>query len=323
MRETLRYNVDKGRGTHMGIAVFGSVFVDIKGYPLAQFISNGRNVGNVIQVHGGVSRNIAEDLGNIQLAPSFVSVVDKSGIGEDIINRLQEHGVDTRYIRREADTLGTWLAIFDNNGDVVASISKRPDISGILRILEEEGDELISSCDSIALEIDIEEPILDKIFELAEKHDKKVYAAVSNMSIALERREYLPRLGCLVCNLQEAGLLFSAELERLERDELIEIIHRMVSQARIPKMVVTLGADGCIYSSKEEIGYYPSYAVDVLDTTGAGDSFFAGVCAGLTYGKNLWEACEIGTRIASSVIVTKESTCPVFMPEEFGISLDA
>ncbi len=307
----------------MGIAVFGAVFVDIKGYPLAQYISNGRNVGNVIQVHGGVSRNIAEDLGNIQLAPYFVSVVDNSGTGEDIIRRLQEHGVNTSYIIRDADALGTWLAVFDNNGDVVASISKRPDISGILRVLEERGDELIRSCDSIALEIDIEEPILDKIFELSEKYDKKVYAAVSNMSIAMERREYLTKLGCLVCNLQEAGLLFSAELERLDREELVKTIEHMTRQARIPKMVVTLGIDGCIYSSKEEVGYYPSYDVEVLDTTGAGDSFFAGVCAGLTYSKSLREACEIGTRIASSVIVTKESTCPVFMPEEFGISVNA
>ena len=57
----------------------------------------------------------------------------------------------------------------------------------------------------------------------------------------------------------------------------------------------------------------------MIDTTGAGDSFFAGVTAGLTYGKSLREACEIGTRMASSVIATKDSTCPAFMPEEFGI----
>ena len=305
----------------MGIAVFGAVFVDVKGYPSGQYIPNGRNVGNVIQVHGGVSRNIAEDLGNIQLHPSFISMVDTSGVGDDIIRRLKEHGVETKYLRKTPNALGTWLAVFDSNGDVVASISKRPDISGILDILEEEGDELIRSCDSIALEVDIEEPILNKIFALAEKYDKKVYAAVSNMSIAMERREYLTRLGCLVCNLQEAGLLFSADLEQYERRELIYVVGNMARQARIPKMVITLGADGCIFCSPEEVGFFPAYDVDVLDTTGAGDSFFAGVCAGLTYGKTLRESSEIGTRIASSVIVTKESTCPVFMPEEFGIYL--
>ena len=303
----------------MGIAVFGSVFLDIKGYPSAQFIPKGRNVGNVITVHGGVSRNIAEDLGNIQLNPSFISIVDSSGVGDDIVRHLQEHGVDTRYLRKEPGALGTWLAIFDNNGDVAASISKRPDVSGILQILEEEGDELISECDSVAVEVDIDEPTLKKIFELTEKYGKQVYAAVSNMSIAMERREYLKKLGCLVCNLQEAELLFSAELEHHPREEMIATLSRMVQKARISKMVITMGGDGCIYCSKDETGWYPANDVDVLDTTGAGDSFFAGVCAGLTYGKTLREASEIGTRIASSVIATKESTCPNFLPEEFGI----
>ena len=49
----------------MGIAVFGSVFVDIKGYPLNQFVMDGRNAGKVIQVHGGVCRNVAEDIANM------------------------------------------------------------------------------------------------------------------------------------------------------------------------------------------------------------------------------------------------------------------
>ncbi len=60
----------------MGIVVFGATFVDIKGYPLTQYIEAGRNVGRVIQVHGGVARNVAEDIANVELRPTFVSVVD-------------------------------------------------------------------------------------------------------------------------------------------------------------------------------------------------------------------------------------------------------
>ena len=63
----------------MGIAVFGAVFVDIKGYPSAQYIPGGRNAGRVVHVHGGVSRNVAEDIANIELRPSFISVVDDTG----------------------------------------------------------------------------------------------------------------------------------------------------------------------------------------------------------------------------------------------------
>ena len=48
----------------------------------------------------------------------------------------------------------------------------------------------------------------------------------------------------------------------------------------------------------------------------------AGVAIGLTYGKSLEEACRIGTRLASSVISTKENVCPRFMPEEFDLKID-
>ena len=50
----------------MGIVVIGAVFVDIKGYPLSTYIPGGRNAGRVEQVHGGVSRNVAEDIASPQ-----------------------------------------------------------------------------------------------------------------------------------------------------------------------------------------------------------------------------------------------------------------
>ena len=102
-------------------------------------------------------------------------------------------------------------------------------------------------------------------------------------------------------------------------EELKNVLREKVMHAKIRRMVVTLGEGGCIYVDKDECGYYASYKVDVIDTTGAGDAFFAGVAIGLTYGKTLKESAVIGTRLASSVIATKESTCPAFMPEEFGI----
>ena len=67
----------------MGIVVLGAVFVDIKGYPLSAYIPGGRNAGRVDQVHGGVSRNIAEDIANVELRPTFVSLVDNTGIGTE------------------------------------------------------------------------------------------------------------------------------------------------------------------------------------------------------------------------------------------------
>ena len=187
----------------MGIVVIGAVFVDIKGYPLSTYIPGGRNAGRVEQVHGGVCRNVAEDIANVELRPTFVSLVDETGSGQDVIDKLARHKVNTRYIRRVPDGMGTWLAVFDNDGDVCAAISKRPDTTPLTRLLQEQGDEIFADCDGIAIELDLEKETVKQVLQFAKKYRKKVYAAVSNMSIAMERRDFLQQIDCFVCNQQE------------------------------------------------------------------------------------------------------------------------
>jgi pseudouridine kinase len=305
----------------MSIAAIGAVFVDIKGYPSSQYIPGGRNAGKVRYVHGGVCRNVAEDLGNMGLKPVFVSLVDPGGAGEDVLCRLREHGVDTRLVRQVPDGMGTWLAIFDNNNDVCASISHRPNLNPLLVTLQNHGNELFEASDSAVIELDLEECVVEEIYRLKEKYRTPVYAAVSNINIALERRAYLPRTDCFVCNRQEADILFSIEFSPDPKEAVKQLAER-VSDAEIPAMVVTLGGDGAVWAERNGTsGICPAQQVPVADTTGAGDAFFSGVAAGLTYGKTLQEACDVGTRLATSVICSLENTIPVFRPAEFGINL--
>ena len=306
----------------MSIVVIGSVFVDIKGYPSRTYIPCGRNAGKVRYVHGGVSRNIAEDLGNLGLDPVLLSLVDPNGTGEDVLMRLAEHGVDTRYIRKVPNGMGTWLAVFDNNNDVCASISHRPDLSPLLPLLQEEGNPLFAAAESVMIELDLDESVVEEIYRLKAKYNTRVYAAVSNINIALERRAFLQQTDCFVCNRQEAGVLFSVEFGDETPDVLASRLSELITDAEIPAMIVTLGADGAVWADiNGRYGVCPAQQVPVADTTGAGDAFFAGVAAGLTYGKDLAEACAIGVRLASSVICSLENTCPRFLPSEFGFNV--
>ena len=165
-------------------------------------------------------------------------------------------------------------------------------------------------------------PILKRTIALAEQYGKKVFGVISNMSIAVERRDLLRRLDCLVCNLQEAGILFSEDYEGRTPDEMVEIIYNKIQQAQMKGIVVTMGGEGAVYAGLDgQKGHCPPQHVDVNDTTGAGDAFFSGIAIGLTYGKSMAEACEIGTRLAASVIVTDENVCPRFMPAELGLEV--
>ena len=69
----------------MAIVVIGSVFVDIKGFPDDVYSPTGRTAGRVETVHGGVGRNVAEDIANVELRPRFVSVVNDDASGEEVL----------------------------------------------------------------------------------------------------------------------------------------------------------------------------------------------------------------------------------------------
>ncbi len=306
----------------MAMVVIGTVFVDIKGFPDDLYIPEGRNAGRVEIVHGGVGLNVAEDIANVELRPRFVGMVDDTAEGAEVLRKLKNHKVNTDYVAVTQDGMGMWLAVFNNGGDIAGSISKRPTSDAMLRMLEEKGDEIFADADSIVIEIDLDKELIKTVFRYAEKYHKKVYAVVANMSIASQRRDFLQSIDCFVCNEQEAGILFVCDFSGLTPEELCEELSRRVVSARIPSMVVTMGSRGAVYADMNgDKGVYPARKVKVRDPTGAGDAFCAGVAIGLTYGKTMREAVEIGTRLASSVITVSENVCPRFLPQELGLDV--
>ena len=306
----------------MAMVVVGAVFVDVKGFPEDNYIPTGRNAGRVEFVHGGVGRNVAEDIANVELRPRFVSLVDDNAEGEAVLKKLRNHKVNTDYVLSVPDGMGMWLAVFDNSGDLAGSISKRPDPSALVQLLEEKGDEIFTDADSIVVEIDLDKEVVKQVFKYAEKYHKKVYAVVANMSIASQRRDFLQSTDCFVCNVLEAGILFVTDFSQLSPEELCEELSQRVISARIPAVVVTMGSKGSVYADMQgNKGVCPAETVQVRDTTGAGDAFCAGVAMGLTYGKTMPEALEIGTRLAASVITVSENVCPRFLPRELGLDI--
>lgn len=217
----------------MGIVVIGAVFVDIKGFPLDAYIPTGRNAGHIKYIHGGVSRNVVEDIANIELRPTFLSIVDDSALGEDVIRKLQRHKVNTEYVQKIPEGMGTWLAVFDNDGDLAGSISQRPNLMPILDLINEKGDEIFKDCDSIVLEADIDPEIIKTVLDYSKKYNKKVFGVISNMTLAVDRRDLLQQFDCLVCNELEAGIFFAENYSKKSPKDLCEIIYQKVSAGAI------------------------------------------------------------------------------------------
>lgn len=294
----------------MKLVTIGTVYVDIKGYPLGAFSPTGRNAGEVAYFHGGVARNIAEDVANLGEDSIFIGLLDKSGVALDVLKHLQDCHIDTEYVRITEDGMGTWLAVFDDKGDLCASISKRPNLLPIQNILEEYGEDIFNKADSILLEMDIDEPVVARAMELAKKYNKPVYGVISNMTIGMERWNYITQTNCFICNREEAGIVFNTPTMELNPNEILELMQKEMQLKNLSCMVVTMDKDGSVFlKENSEAGLCSPLPVNVVDTTGAGDAFFAGVSVGLTRGNTLEEACQLGTKAAANVITKKENVC--------------
>lgn len=66
-------------------------------------------------------------------------------------------------------------------------------------------------------------------------------------------------------------------------------------------VAVTRGADGALVVTAEQIHEVPAYDVDVVDTTGCGDAFSAGLLRGLSLGRDLPDAARLGCATAAHV----------------------
>ena len=187
-------------------------------------------------------------------------------------------------------------------------------------ILEENGDAIIENSDSVVAEIDMDEEIVEKVVYLCQKHNKKLFGVVSNMNIAIERKDLLKQFDCLICNQLESSILFSRDFKEISAEELSHTLIDELQQSEFNSLIVTLGEAGSLYvKNNGESGFCQARQIEVKDTTGAGDAFCAGASAGLTYGKSMLEAMKIGSHLASSVIASCENVCPCFSQDKFDI----
>ena len=292
------------------VAVVGTVFVDCKGFSDQKFNPAGRNLGNVKFFHGGVGRNVVENLGRLGLKPSFVSMADKSGMGDEVIGRLEEAGVNVRHmLRTEALGMGFWLALLDNNGELAGAISQMPDLRELEEYLQSRGADIVAKSTDVVLELDLNARITRQVVRLAKEAGRPVYGIPGNLSVILANKDVLADIDCFICNDIEAAKLFDVPLERAQREELQRQLRKYVDGIGLQSMVITLGGDGAVYYDRRtgDSGFQPVFPVEVVETSGAGDAFFSGTVFGLTQRKPLKEAVIRGSRVAAWTIPSTEN----------------
>jgi sugar/nucleoside kinase (ribokinase family)/fructoselysine-6-P-deglycase FrlB-like protein len=140
----------------------------------------------------------------------------------------------------------------------------------------------------------------------AEAVIREVRRVAPSASITLDTHEgWVEEPAARVLDLARAVDLFEPSLEELEdltgRTGAVEGL-RVLAAEGVQRCVVKAGADGAFLLTEDGIVHVPAGRTDVVDTTGAGDSFCGGVAAGLAHGLTPFDAVALGVATAGVAI---------------------
>lgn len=120
--------------------------------------------------------------------------------------------------------------------------------------------------------------------------------------------ELLALVDVLIPNRSELSTLAGGP----EPEELDAVVESAASIPGPGAVVVTLGADGALVVEDDRVERIRAPGVDVVDTTGAGDAFCAGLATALSRGDTLTDAARLAT--AAGALATTRPGAQAAMP---------
>ncbi|TGE33759.1 ribokinase [Desulfosporosinus sp. Sb-LF] len=248
-------------------------------------------------IPGGKGANQAVGLARLGAETAMIGVVGSDAFGEDLMKALQKDGVNTSGVKvlpSEATGVASILLAEEDNSIVVVPGANA-------RCLPEDLDrceEKIAEADLVLLQLEIPLVTVEYAVKLARKHRKAVMlnpAPAQNLSQGL-----LSKVDYLTPNRSELALISGMSVE----SSIAQGIERLLDLG-VSCCVTTLGAEGVAFREKGgSLANVSGHKVPVVDTTGAGDAFNAGLAFALAQKKSIREAVELAVQV-SALAVTK------------------
>lgn len=153
---------------------------------------------------------------------------------------------------------------------------------------------LIKTSEYVLLQLEINQDANERIMDLCEKHHKKVIVNTAPYNVITD--EFLSKAYMVTPNEVEAEQLTGVHVHDLQSAKKAANIFKSKG---VKHVIITLGSQGAFISSDNEEKIIPSFIVNAIDTTGAGDAFNGGLLTALSKGKDIWEAATFASAVAA------------------------
>ena len=260
------------------------------------------DMGSAVEVSGGSAANTIAGLANLGARSAYIGKVAKDQLGEVFAHDIRAAGVnfDTPPLEGDATTARSMILVTPD-----AERTMQTYLGACVELGPEDvPDELIAASEVVYLEGYLYDPprakeAFLKAAKVAEAAGRKVALSLSDpFCVERYRAEFLELLeghvNILFANEDEITSLYQVE----NFDDALQHVRGHCDIAAL-----TRGSNGSVVVAGDEVHVVDAETVtNVVDTTGAGDSYAAGFLYGLSRGDDLATAARIGGILAAEII---------------------
>lgn len=277
----------------MKIVNFGSLNID-KVYSVPHFVSAGETLSstNYEEFPGGKGLNQS-----IALAKAGAEVYHAGKIGKDglfLKDILSESNVNIDWIDEIGNTTGHAIIQVSSSGEncilLFGGANKEITIDQINHILAN-----FSQDDLLLLQNEINN--LEYIVEKAHQKGLKIVLNPSPIDETMIKLDF-SKIDYLILNEIEAKAITGENMND-------KIFQKLLSLNNQLKIVLTLGTEGVIYKDSVQEHRQPSYKVDAVDTTAAGDTFLGYFLSQISQHTDIKKSLQIAAKAASIAVTRK------------------
>ncbi len=255
---------------------------------------------------GGKGANQAVAAARLGGEVAFVACVGNDSFGTEAICHYQAEGIDTSFVRRDANRpTGTAAIVVDDAAEnsiiVVAGAN-----AGLTPEDVRKASSAIQQADAVLCQLETPLDATLEAFRIARAAGKRT---VLTPAPVRELPDELLRL-CDLCVLNRTEMEFLAKCPVDSADDALSAA-KSLRALGVRTVAVTMGAGGACLLDDAGAVHIPAVAVEAVDTTGAGDAFTAALAVSLAEGLDLREAARRASLVAA-ITVTRMGTQTAF-----------
>lgn len=288
------------------ITVIGGVNLDISAALTAPFVPADSVPGHVSMGSGGVARNIAHNLRLMGHEVKFVSIFGGETFGEICQRECETIGLDlTLSERREGLRNGLYLCVNDQTGDMIAAVADTDIVNHLTPDFLEARIDVINASTAVVADTNIPMESLSYLIDhciTAPLFVDTVSTAKAPRVAKALKQSRTHRLHALKLNLMEAQAVTHLNTPQ----EAAECLTSM----GVGQVFITLGSDGVYCSDGACHQHYHAIPTRVINTTGAGDAFIAGVIHASLAQVPFPEGATTGLKAAHATLLSTQTVNP-------------